>query len=501
MPPQLRLLLVTLPLAVGLADASPTAAASNELKQWIDGPVRYISRKQEAKLFHELETDEARAAFIARFWRRRDPDPETLTNEYRELFWRRVKEANQSFLDSSKQGWMTDRGKIWILYGPPTDVEDYTDLQANDAAGHGVIRWIYEGRPGERIDMRPIVVVPFERQTDGEYRVSYDPQLASVFFDATGIAEGQNDIYDKFFELAGAPRQSELSVMLDLGRMQEVPPAEQVLIESVETMESYGTLELPVAVNHYFRPEDGRPLAVINVELTDLGQIDDAAILARFRPVEPTRETRVLGEDSFRLATAGDYRLAQGRLSLEPGRYDVTVVVADPIHVQTALYKAELDVPETPRTLSLSQPVWAAEMAQVEYRSLASYDEPFHLGPFRVLPLLTATYHRGDSAKLFVETYGAEYPLTATHQLEGLEADGSWVALGQPAVIEQSAAGLAWEVQTGPRWPLGRYRVRVEVVDAAGRTARTEAEFALDEAELDGPAADTDDGAAGDSDS
>jgi hypothetical protein len=270
--------------------------------------------------------------------------------------------------------------------------------------------------------------------------------------------------------------------MLDLGRMQEVPPAEQVLLESVETMESYGTLELPVRIDHYFRPEDGRPLAVINVELTAMGPIENAAILARFEPDDPQGETRLLGEDSFRLATTGDYRLAQSRVALAPGQYVVTVVVADPVNVRTALYRGEVNVPETPQTMRLSDTVWAIEMAEVRYRALASYDEPFHLGPFRVLPKLTSIYRRGDTVKLFVEVYGAEYPLKATYQLEGLDDDGTWKPLGEPTVLEQSAAGLAWEVETHPRWPLGRYRVHVDVFDAAGRLVSTHAGFTLEPA-------------------
>jgi GWxTD domain-containing protein len=469
---------------VALAPAWSVIAAKSELEKWIDGPIRYIARKDEAKMFRSLETDEARSIFIARFWRRRDPVPETLTNEYRELFWQRVQQANDSFLDSSKQGWMTDRGKIWILYGPPTDVEDYHELQANDSRGRGVLRWIYQGRPGERMDLDPVVVVPFERGTDGEYRVSYDPKLASVFFDANAIAEGKYDAFDQFLSLMGSPRQTELSVMLDLGRMQEVPPAEEVLIESVETMEAYATLDLPVQVNRFFDPDEQRPVAVVNVDLSQLEPSDNVAILARFDSLsDEEQEPRLLGEDSFKLGTSGEYRLAQGRLSLDPGDYRLTVVVADPINVKTALHKSEFQITGPPKTLRFSDTVWALEMAEVRYGSLASYDEPFHIGPFRVLPKLDSVFHIGETVRLFVQVYGAEYPIRASYQLEGREEDGSWVALGDPAVVEQTAGGLAWEVGTDERWPLGSYRVRVDVTDAAERLISTDAEFSLERAE------------------
>jgi GWxTD domain-containing protein len=469
-------------VVASLAASTPLRSEKSvELRKWIDGPVRYITLKEETSRFKSLETDEARALFIERFWRRRDPSPETLTNEYRELFWRRVQEANRSFLDSTKPGWMTDRGKIWVLYGPPTDVETYDDLQSDRNTGYGVIRWIYQGRPGQRMDLGPVVVVPFQRDAGGEYRLSYDPKLASVFFDELAMREGQNDIYDRFFEMVGTPSRSELSVMLDLGRMQEVPPAERVLLETVETIEDYDTLPLDVRVDRYFRPEDGSPLAVVNVDMGRFGETETPAILARFTPDDAEREPRVLGEGSFKVATSGSYRVAQARLALDAGQYELTVVVADPINVKTGIHHTRVAMPDVPQTMRLSDPVWAVEMASVEYRSLASYDEPFHLGPFRVLPKLDSAFRPGDTVKLFLEVYGAEFPLTATYQLEGLEEPDRWIPLGQPAVIEQSAGELAWEVPTSERWPLGAYRVRVEVLDREQRRVTTRVDFALEQ--------------------
>ena len=466
-------------LGLALLLGPPAGAKSGDLKKWVDGPIRYVSRKDEIKRFKSLETDEARAIFVERFWRRRDPSPGTLTNEYREMFWRRVQEANNSFVDSTKPGWMTDRGKIWILYGPPNEIGTYDNIQSDRTTGRGVIRWIYEGRPSQRMDLDPIVVVPFQRDASGEYRLSYDPKLASVFFDATSISEGRMDQYDKFFEKVGSPAHSELSVMLDLGRMQEVPPADQVLLETVETMEAYHTLPLTVNVDRYFRPDDGQPIAVISVDLLDIVTPERPAIVARFTPANRDEETRVLGEDSFRVVEGTDYRMAQGRLALSPGEYTVTVVVADPIAVQTGLHTFDIDVPEIPKTIRLSDSVWAVQVEPVEYKSLSSYDEPFHVGPFRVLPKPNSVYEQGEAPMLFLEVYGAEYPLRASFQLEGLDENGDWLPLGQPSSVEQTAGELAWEVLTNERWPIGDYRVRVEVTDAGDRLVTTQVGFEL----------------------
>jgi len=86
---------------------------------WSEGPVRYLLTSEEQREFLELESTEEIAAFVERFWERRDPDPLTPENEFRDEFQRRVASANQLFADTTKPGWKTDRGKIYMLLGPP----------------------------------------------------------------------------------------------------------------------------------------------------------------------------------------------------------------------------------------------------------------------------------------------------------------------------------------------------------------------------------------------
>src|SRR5438093_12048987 len=95
--------------------------------RWREGPVRYLLTKDEDDAFRRLKTDEERAAFIRTFWASRDPDTSTPENEYRDMFYARVAQANRVFTDSTKPGWKTDRGKIFILLGPPDEVEQRQD--------------------------------------------------------------------------------------------------------------------------------------------------------------------------------------------------------------------------------------------------------------------------------------------------------------------------------------------------------------------------------------
>lgn len=86
--------------------------------------VRYIITKDEKKDFLNLPPSE-RPAFIEGFWKRRDPDPETEINEYRDMYYQRIAEANSIFRDGLGEGWLQDRGRIYILLGPPDTRQQY----------------------------------------------------------------------------------------------------------------------------------------------------------------------------------------------------------------------------------------------------------------------------------------------------------------------------------------------------------------------------------------
>ena len=79
---------------------------------------------EERDVFENLTTHEEKARFIEQFWYRRDPDPRTSFNEFKEEHYRRIAYANQWF-KSGKPGWKTDRGRIYIMHGPPDETESH----------------------------------------------------------------------------------------------------------------------------------------------------------------------------------------------------------------------------------------------------------------------------------------------------------------------------------------------------------------------------------------
>jgi GWxTD domain-containing protein len=106
--------------------------------------VRYIVTSEERRIFLELPDDD-KPAFIEEFWKRRDPDPGTEENEFKDEFFRRMDEANHQFISEGIPGWLTDRGRILILFGPPTD--KFIESMSGDPETRCLEVWYYGNFP------------------------------------------------------------------------------------------------------------------------------------------------------------------------------------------------------------------------------------------------------------------------------------------------------------------------------------------------------------------
>ncbi|MEE8605418.1 MAG: GWxTD domain-containing protein [Candidatus Aminicenantaceae bacterium] len=116
--------------------------------------VRYIITQKERKVFLNLQASEQKA-FIEEFWKSRDPDPDTEENEYKEEYFKRIEEANRLFKEGSP-GWLQDRGRVYILLGPPWErqtfprgINFYDKPQEIWYYGYFVIRFIDNDWSGE----------------------------------------------------------------------------------------------------------------------------------------------------------------------------------------------------------------------------------------------------------------------------------------------------------------------------------------------------------------
>ena len=93
-------------------------------KSWLDQDVAYIISDEERKAFKNLSNDEERDAFIEQFWLRRNPNPDSPDNEFREEHYRRIAYANEHYA-AGKPGWKTDRGHIYIAFGPADSIDSH----------------------------------------------------------------------------------------------------------------------------------------------------------------------------------------------------------------------------------------------------------------------------------------------------------------------------------------------------------------------------------------
>ncbi len=148
-------------LAVSLAGNSSSLLPQEQKKeplseyarQWLEEVVPYIITPAEKELFLSLPNEEERGKFIDNFWKKRDPNPATPENEFKLAYYRRIALANKFFGQASVPGWKTDRGRVFILLGPPNEIQhDY--FYANDSLSRpGSVKeiWTYWDLPNPNL--------------------------------------------------------------------------------------------------------------------------------------------------------------------------------------------------------------------------------------------------------------------------------------------------------------------------------------------------------------
>jgi GWxTD domain-containing protein len=137
--------------------------------KWLNEEVVYIITDPERAAFQQLTTDDERSQFIQQFWLRRDPTPSTPENEFKTEHYRRIAYANGHFsTQTSTAGWKTDRGRIYIEFGPPDELEIHPS--GDRPFPREAWRYRYIQNIGNDVTME------FEdRTSNGEFRMTTDP--------------------------------------------------------------------------------------------------------------------------------------------------------------------------------------------------------------------------------------------------------------------------------------------------------------------------------------
>lgn len=407
-------------------------------RDWIDKDVAYIITSQERDAFKKLKTNEEREQFIEMFWRRRDPDPDTDENEYREEYYERIAYANEHF-SSGIPGWKTDRGRIYIMYGKADEVETHPMGGGYDRPSyHGggststypFEIWFYRYLPGIGSGIEIEFVDP---TGSGEYRIARSPDEKDALLHVPGagltLAE-QLGLSNKADRISGInssfnyqrTQDSPFERLLLLSQLNQAPQVKFKELENTLGITSgaivdENPLNFDVRVD-FFRQSDERVITAITIQADNKDLVfQDSGGLQRARlnifgrviavsgrrigifedPVETTASPAELAEAKERKSAY------QKAMPLAPGTYKVEVVVRDIISGATGVRKIGFTVPKyDAKQLNTSTLVLASKLENIDP---ARDTTMFTIGQTKVVPNLSRNYRRGQPIGLYMQVY------------------------------------------------------------------------------------------------
>jgi GWxTD domain-containing protein len=413
-------------------------------KKWLDEDVSYIITDEERKAFKTLKTDEERDQFIEQFWLRRDPDPDTPENEYKEEYYQRIQYANEKF-SSGIPGWRTDRGRIYVKFGKPDEIESHPsggsyDRPSYEGGGSTTTypfeTWWYRYIEGVGSDVEIEFVDP---SGSGEYRIAqspnekdallYTPNGGLTLAEQLGMANKADRINNPFGSQTGqmfggrAKDQpfERLALLADLNRAPSIKfPDLQVKADLPEI----ATDILPFSVRTDFFRMSSESVATsftMQFDHSDLsfknqggiysGQVNIYARLTgltgrRAGNFEDTVQTARYGEDQLKEGQA-QRSIYQKNLALPPGRYKLDVVARDTVSGKTGILHHSFEVPRyQEKALATSTLILAASVEPLDNKSIPAGQ--FIIGRYKVKPYVSGVYKPGQNLALFLQVYDAE---------------------------------------------------------------------------------------------
>ena len=410
-------------------------------KRWLDEDVKYIITGEERKAFIQMSTDDERENFIEQFWLRRDPTPDSMENEYKEEHYRRIAYTNERYA-SGIPGWRTDRGRIYIAYGPPDEIESHPSggqYQRPYDEGGGFTStypfeiWRYRWIEGIGSDILLEFVDP---TMTGEYRLTMDPSEkdALLFVPGAGLTlseqMGLTTKADRFRRTdgtrMGTPIGGAQSIRYNqFERLQLYanifkPPAvkfkdlEAIINSTIE----YNTLPFDVDI-HFVRVTNSAVLTGITVMLKNKDLVfkeEDglhkavANIFGRLTTM--TRRVHTTFEDTVSVQTTAERLQQEGdRASiynksepLAPGMYRLELVVKDLVGETMGTYRTAVRVPEyDDEALAASSLILADKIERVPVRSLGAGQ--FVIGSSKVRPRLNDEFKRNEKMGIYMQVY------------------------------------------------------------------------------------------------
>jgi GWxTD domain-containing protein len=419
-------------------------------KKWVDEDVRWIITDQELKAFKSLSNDEERDAFIEQFWQRRNPNPDSPENEYREEHYRRIEYANEHFA-AGKPGWKTDRGMIYIKYGKPDSIDSHPsggtyDRPMEEGGGttatfpFEVWHYRYIEGIGENIDIEFV-----DTCMCGDYHMTIDrsekdallhvPGAGLTLYEQMGMAK-QADRFKGGLESLGNGPMSSMQQSKQFDRLEQyaklqAPPVIKFKDLQLESFMSNHKLMtgpyFPFDVRTDFvKVTDDTVLVPITLQIKnrditfntkDGVATGEVHIIGRVstitdRIVQSFEDTVEVQEPAELLSKALDYkRLYWKALPLRPGRYRLDIGIKDvnnPDHL--GVFAQAINVPRyDDDKLAASSLILANRMELVPSKEIGAGN--FVIGNTKLLPAVTAnptipvTFQRSQKLNFWMQVY------------------------------------------------------------------------------------------------
>src|ERR1700680_265996 len=419
-------------------------------KQWLNEDVVYIISPEERQAFLQLETNEEREQFIEQFWLRRSSNPDLPDNDFKEEHYRRIAYANEHFA-SGIPGWKTDRGRMYIMWGPADEGESHPsggtyDRPMEEGGGSTTTypwetwRWRYLEGIGENIILEFV-----DPSGSGEYHLTMDPSEKDALLHVPGAglslleSMGMASKTDRFTRsdgtnlpktMGGEPASMNEFNRLELYAKVNKPPEVKFKdLEAVVTSRivrdqvhfnwrtdylkvTNDTVLVPVTVQIpnsqlSFQAKEGVHSATINV----FGRVSTLTgrVVQTFEDSVSRDFPESLFQQSVKLQS-----IYQKAVPLRPGLYRLDLVIKDVQSGNVGVVNSRLQVPRyEDDKLESSSLILADQIEHVPAKQIGSGQ--FVLGSSKVRPRLEGDFTTADKLGIYMQVYNLK-PDDKTHK-------------------------------------------------------------------------------------
>ena len=490
-------------------------------KEWLEQDAKYIVTPAEREAFLKLGTNEERDQFIETFWRNRNPDPESPENSFKDEHYRRIAYANEHFA-SGVPGWRTDRGHIYILWGPPDEIEAHPSGGTYDRpmwqGGGSTTTYAWElwryrhlEELGDNIELEFV-----DPSGSGEYHLTRDPGEKDALLHVPGAGRSISEMMNggskagRFSNSNGTtlpapigsvPASQDEFATLDLYFRAMRPPEH---LKDFTAMVSSRVVGNPIHLGYsldYLRVTSNSVMVPITLQIPnreiayrDNKGVHSATLNLYARITTPSGRLVQTFEEAISRdvpstlfqKTLEQSSIFQKAVPLGPGLYRLDVVVKDTESGNIGVIDTALRVPRfEDGTLGASTLILADKIESVPAAQIGL--GPFVIGPYKVRPRTSREFSNAESLGLFLQLYNLqrdealERPSVFVGYKILRKGEEIWAATETSDTIRQAGE----QVTLNRLIPLaaftpGPYMLQVEVRDrVSGQTLSREAEFQI----------------------